>query len=626
MNMSKATDQRLVHLSRVLIGLPVLSLVLAGLAWLRFGIDMPWFDDWRGYAAGTIDSLEPSYLFQAINDTMSPVGLALDALAQRFLDGNAVAYQFLSMVAVLGLLLVLQWKLLNRALDSRFHVAICFLFTLLMLQPGSYWGLENLAYYQGLPLVFLLSALLLLSHPGSGSAWRGPALGLLGLLAGFTYISGAFAAFAAAIASLAMIGLCHSGPARRQLLRDGAWFAVASAVAVAAQFYFAVIELRETHPRLPLAFPHEAQFWAFYLGKLARSLLLTPKLPLASLVITAMACLTALVAAALLLRRVLASDATVQEKRVVSTYVPMGAMIAVYLVLVAAGRTNFRPPEVQGLLQIFGHGFTRFHFFWAALIWPWVVAALFALGSRLHWYGRSGRQLAATIGVLFALFVLLRGGFNHMKQQQLTAEGRAIVARCLLQELQKGGEVRCEGLLPPRGKEATPDSYPAYAYARKIGASFVRKFPILAHSSLRLETIVPFYRMDGNTATPRMHEIEALGQGRFRAIGNDPQIYIQTNQPQITRHCLVLDVEIEMRVASSDKAQIFFAPAGDSVEYGEANSMAAILNGDGGGFQTLSFRLVSDNGFFESMRLDPVTKPQVFELREIRAYCVRELL
>ncbi len=209
--MSTVTNPWRRRLEQVLVGLPVLSLALAALAWLRYGIDLPWFDDWRGYAAGTIDSLELDYLFQPMNDTMSPVGLALDALAQRFLDGNSVAYQFLSMVTVLGSLLVLQWKLLSRVMDSRLQVAVCFLFTILMLQPDSYWGLENLAYYQALPLVFILCAMLLMSGPVPGSGWRGPAAGLLGLLAGFAYISGAFGAFAVGVTSLLLARRFHSG-------------------------------------------------------------------------------------------------------------------------------------------------------------------------------------------------------------------------------------------------------------------------------------------------------------------------------------------------------------------------------------------------------------------------------
>ncbi len=59
--------------------------------------------------------------------------------------------------------------------------------------------------------------------------------------------------------------------------------------------------------------------------------------------------------------------------------------------LVAAGRTNFRPPEMHDLLEIFAHGFTRFHFFWATLIWPWVAAALLVLCLRVsHGWAGSG--------------------------------------------------------------------------------------------------------------------------------------------------------------------------------------------------------------------------------------------
>lgn len=613
------------HVGRLAVGLPVLSLVLGALAWLRYGIDMPWFDDWRGYAAGTIDSLDPAYLFKAMNDTMSPVGLALDALAQRFLDGNSVAYQFLSMVTVLGSLLVLQWKLLNRVLDTRWQAAVCFLFTLLMLQPDSYWGLENLAYYQALPLVFILWALVLMSGPDPGRAWRGPAVGLLGLLAGLTYISGAFGAFAVGVASLALAPLFHSDPARRRLMRDWAWFTAASGVTVAVQFFFSVLKFRGTHVGIPLALPNEAQFWAYYLGKLARSLLLPPGWPLSSLLVTVLACAVALAGAALLLRRAFAATATAQERRVASIYVPLGAMVLVYLMLVAAGRTNFRPPEMHDLLQIFAHGFTRFHFFWATLIWPWVVAALFALFPRAPLFGRAGPLWAAALVVVFAVLVFVGGGFDHMPKQQEIAEGRTSVAHCLLRELQRGGEVRCQGLLPPRLEtDPAPDAYPAYMYARKIGASFVRNFPTLPPSRRR-ETIAAFYNMDRGSAKPRMRGLEALGNGSFRSVGNDPQLYIQTNQPQITRRCETMDVDVEIKVSARDTLQLFYVPARDNEEYSEANSVITTMGADGASLQTLSFRLESATGFFESLRLDPGSRPQVLEIPSIKVYCVREL-
>lgn len=65
--------------------LPWLMLVANVLAWLRWGTDLPFFDDWRAYDERNALSLDPKRLFEAINNTISPIGLALDVFAQRWL-------------------------------------------------------------------------------------------------------------------------------------------------------------------------------------------------------------------------------------------------------------------------------------------------------------------------------------------------------------------------------------------------------------------------------------------------------------------------------------------------------------------------------------------------------------
>lgn len=612
------------RLATLLAGLPVLSLVLAVMAWLRYGIDLPWFDDWRGYATGMIDSLDPRYLLRPMNDTMSPVGLALDALAQRLLDGNSIAYQFLSMVTVLGSLLALQWKLLSQVMGNRLEVAVCFLFTVLMLQPDSYWGLENLAYYQGLPLVFILWAMLLLAGPAPGPAWRGPAVATLGLLAGMTYISGAFGALAAGVTSLVLIQRLYTGDERSHKRRDWLWFTAAAAATVALQVYFSMLKFRGTHAGIPLALPTEAQFWAFYLGKLGRSLLLPPDWPWTSLLITLGAFAIAVTAAMLLLRRATQPAGTDRDRRVASIYLPLGVLVGVYLMLIAAGRTNFRPPEMHDLMQIFAHGFSRFHFFWATLIWPWVLAAVLTLNVDRPWPGRMRAWFIPAAGASFAALAWVGGGFAHMASQHGIGEARTNLAHCLLRELQRGGEIRCPGLLPPQFADGAPDAFPAYWYARKIDASFVRIFPALP-AGKRRETIAPFFAFDAASPTPRVQELEALGNGLFRSLGRDPQMYLQTRQPQITRRCMTMDVDIEIKVSGRDTLQLFYVPAGDNEAYSEQNVATAAVGGTGGLLQTISFRLESETGFFESLRLDPVIRPQLLAILSVRVYCVREL-
>src|SRR3990167_1548275 len=108
------------RLSSVFIWMPIFSLTFSIISLLRYGIDLPYWDDWGPYITGNLGSLDFKYLFSKGNDTLMPVGYLLESLAFRYLSGNAIAWQFISMTSVLGLLLFLQWKLLLIALNDRF--------------------------------------------------------------------------------------------------------------------------------------------------------------------------------------------------------------------------------------------------------------------------------------------------------------------------------------------------------------------------------------------------------------------------------------------------------------------------------------------------------------------------
>ena len=609
--------------ARLLVALPVFSLSLGALAWLRYGIDLPWYDDWRAYNEGTLGSLKLRYLFGPLNDTLAPVGLALDSLAQRFLDGNSVAYQLLTMLSLLGLLLVLQWKLLHKTLGNTLETAVCFSFTVLMLQPGSYWGLENLAFHQCLPLVFILGALCLLAasdHPG---AWRGPAAGLLALLAGFSYISGAFGALAAGISLLAVAWFCFEGRARRELLRDGAWFTGGAAFATGCQLYFSVLKFRGTgtHAGIPLALPSEPPFWMFALGKVARSLVLPAGRPVLSLTIAVAVCCVATAAAVAVVLRARASEATPADRRLAAVYVPLAAMVFVYLMLVAAGRTNFRAPELTRLLDIFVFGFTRFHFFWLTLLWPWLAAVLIVIARRRFAPGSAAAGWVAGIGaLLLAALMLENGAYSHMKKQQQLAAERADAARCLLEELQKGAEVRCAGLIPPRFEDKVPDAYPGYWRARQRGASFVRSFPLLPDTKRR-DSIAPFYRLQADANSASTHGMQAVGPNAYRALAGGAQLLLDVGNASVMRQCAVVDIELELKVSAADSAQVFYRPVGVA-EFSAKYSSSLPVKANDHGFELLTFRLQSDAGFETALRLVPVKHPQALEIGDVRLYCL----
>ncbi|MEO7390780.1 MAG: GtrA family protein, partial [Ramlibacter sp.] len=543
----------------LLVGLPVLSLALNALAWLRFGLDLPYFDDWRAYDSGDIDSLEPTYLFQALNDTLTPMGLALDAIAQRLLDGNSIAYQFLSMVLVLGALMLLQWKLLRAALGDPLRAAACFVFALLMLQPGSYWGRENLAYQQALPLVFILAALWLGVARPWRDHWNFPAIFGLGLLAGFTYISGAFGALAAGTGFAVAAMLAPPHPGRVHFLRAGGALALAGAVTAGVQFVTAILPSQGgTHaPGVPMALPTQPDFWLYLLGKVGRSLVLPADRPILSLVLVLMA-LCGVVAATVLVARAVrmaAGDAG-SLLPLAAVFGAVSAMVGTYLLLVAAGRTNFRPPEVQAALDVFVFGFQRFHFFWASLVWPWVVAAAFFFADRRAVSGGGLRPyrpaLAVCVGVAVAVMIG-RGALDHFGHQRFESRPRQATAECLQSELQAGGPIRC-----PEWK--MQDLRNAYIYARHIGASFVQHFPI--HPVvLGVEFPAPWFRLGRDGDSVQARNMVQGAPSMYRG-DKDAQIYLEVGHVPEMARCTVLDVAGRLKSSQADTLTVYFREPG----------------------------------------------------------------
>lgn len=612
--------------TRLFVALPVFSLALGAIAWLRYGIDIPWFDDWRGYADGSIRSLSLAHIFRPMNDTMAPIGFTLDALAQRYLDGNSVAYQFLSMTVVLGSLLFLQWKLLKATLGNTLHAAVCFLFTLLMLQPDSYWGRENLAYHQCLPLVFILAGLWLILGTDQRRWWHAPALFALGGLAGFTYISGAFGVFAAGGTLLIVARICFSGEEKRDLIRHAGWFALAGVLASGIQFYFSILpSSKGTHAGIQMTLPHEAQFWAFFLGKVGRSLLLPVQMPWVALVSSLAACLTAVAVAVLVVRRARRPDSTGADRRTAALYISISALVLVYLLMVAAGRTRFRPQEMTDLLEIFGHAFTRFHFFWATLLWPWVVACLFVLAKNTAWFRRGQwASFVPTVGAaaIAALMMTDGGAFSHMHVHRDAEQGRAAVARCLMESLQQEGPINCMGLIPPRFTVSAPDAYGAYAYAWNTGASFVRYFTVLPNAR-RAERLPAFYQMSRVPGKIQIEEIDYLGDTSVRVTGSDPKVVIDMQQEEIAHGCAWLGVELDMRTGVDDSVQVYFMPVG-AQGYDESRSRSVAIKSSED-FRTLRFDMKSADGFEPTLRIDPATHPQYMEISDVRVYCRQRL-
>lgn len=592
------------------IGLPILSLAFNAISWLRFGLDLPFFDDWRGYASGEIHSLDLKYLFRPVNDTMVPVGFALDALAQRYLDGNPIPYQFLSMVAVLGSLLLLQWRLLQQALGNSQLAAICFVFTLLMLQPGSYWGRENMAYHQALPLVFILASLSLLLTESAKEIWRIPLVTIFSLLAGFSYISGAFGVLATGIALLFTCCFQSTSKLRNSIRNGGLVLTISGTFSSAIQF------LQSSKTRrgdFAIALPTDLDFWMFYLGKIGRSLALPQERPIISILISIfILTITLVLIFYFQLHGKYKKTTNTNHSHVGIIFTAIFSFVIVYLALISAGRANLHPPEIKNPTQIFSFGFYRFHFFWATLLWPWLAAALIVAGKEFSKATTIHIELLASTVAMALIPLMITGGvFEHALQYKTETFFRLPTIACLTTQLQKDGPINCPEF-------NMPDFRPAYAYGKSTNASFVRHFPILP-VALGSNEPEPWFRLTRDRKNVTMKDIsQNKGSDFLFTSGTDAQILFKTKNKM--EKCLHLDVKVNIQAKEADTAQLFYQSR-ESKYFLEERSLQLPVSKNTGKSEYLNFQLSSPSGFEDNLRLDPVSKAQDFNILEIEARC-----
>jgi hypothetical protein len=493
---------------------PILSLALNALAWLSYGIDLPYADDWRTYRDGTAYSLDPRVLFTPANDTLFAVGKTLDAVAMRYLAGNSVAYQFLSMVVVLGSLLYLQWRLLVRVLEDRVLAAASFTFTVFMLQPDSYWGMQNLAYHQALPLVCVLTTLLVITNTSTNIYIFAGQLLVVGFVSGLTYISGAFAVLTLAVILFLFARSLSSENVqleRRSCDVGAAVLFVPGVSCTFAQLWVILsVQKGEISAKVPWAMPYEADFWAYMMGKFGRALLLPPNSPKTSLAVTAFVLLISVVITAVFaLRLICGRLRTSQETRAAVVFISLHLIVFVYMALVAAGRAKLRPQTDQAFVDVFAFGFLRFHFFWATILWPWVVAALL-LWTKSWASDRFALAAAFFLPVLSLPLAAYLGAYNHAADYREKMKFRVSnEVSCIQAAIQRGSPIICPGT----GWDGDLSS--VVQFARVHGASFTRYFadlrPVampllpLADGPAMVEPIAAGEILPGTSITQRIY-------------------------------------------------------------------------------------------------------------------------
>lgn len=602
----------------LLMAIPFLCVAWGAVVWIQYGIDFPWYDDWRGYQNGNIQSLHLAYLFTPTNDTLSPVGLALDAIFQRVISGNSIVYQLVSMLVVLISILILQLSMLRRIFERDRHVILCFLFTLPMLQPGSYWGGQNLAYHQVLPLLFFMLAIWFVFFSGIRNFARQFLLVVLGLLSGFSYISGAFAFLVGGL-FLLIFSYWLMGGNKRNVFVCSVSMLSAGIVASSIQLMYAFGSFGSTHSQISIAYPTQFNFWMYLLGKLGRSLLLPVHHPWLALSTTLLAVIVIFLLVAFVFKNMafVGRDEN-NHYQAGFIFLTLFAVLGSYIMIVAAGRANYYSKEGEFFLTAFIAGFDRFHFFWLTILWPWVVAVLIKYSPKIS-NATNGRgfYIAAIVclGVMSGSNLWRHGAWHEMALQI-----RKPVYDCFAKSLNDSKAIRCERLLPYSEENGIKDATPAYLHAVKINASFLRYLPRIDDLS-RSSALVPFFVIDGIKDKLAFEDLARNDDGSLVAVGDFPKIIFRELPAKILEKCTRLDVVFESNAETDQYFQLFFQEYGRR-GYQEIHSKKTMLLPDENSVRKGEFRLVDVKGFASEMRLDVPKNINKFKIDKIKFYCV----
>ena len=606
----------------IAVGVPWLSFALNAVALAIYTIDLPFMDDWRAFSNGRLGSFDLAYLFQPANDTLYPVGKFLDSMFALLLNSNVVVYQLLSLLAVLGLILYLQQVLLFRLIDDRMIAAAAFFTTVLMLQPGSYWGAQYLAYHQGLPVVAILAILLLALKPQSWK--RDLALLAFALLAGLSYISGAFAALGVAVVLSAHAFV--PSPRRQDLLRAGIIVGTISLVTCIAQARVIIVSQggKVHRPDAPWTPPTDTDFWFYVLGKCGRAFALPPHQPATSLAITLLVLLIGIISAVYLLSPVWLRQKRAAEQNHAKWYrsqafsvvlLGIAAAVSIYLVEVGSGRAGLRPEQIHTDLEIFAFGFRRFHFFWVTILTPWIAAtALLALRKLIG----NGWSLNLASGGLVALvggLSLAQGGFAHASYYQQRGRAMTEGLRCMQMQIREGrSEINCPTVNPG-------DLMNGYLHGLRIGASFVRYLPDPGSLPFLAKEDAVLFRLAKNGATEdaRLHNASKVdGPTLSIATQNDPSLFVSLD-PARLRSCRQLQVVVDQEVERAGYIEVFYRTSSANKNRQKRSAKVAQTPGA----PEKSIVISSSEGFAPELRIDPVADAQKIVVKDIRVGCLR---
>lgn len=588
----------------IIMFVPVFIIFYYGIQWLRFGIDLPFYDDWRAFDFQEAGVFSLSVLFKSSNDTIYAVGKFIDFLALQYSGYNVVLYQFLTLLLCLGGIYLFIYLILRKFFEARV-LCISLISAVLIFQQDSYWGAQAVAYQQALPILFILIAIYVVVLEEMVSWLRTAIIAFLGVLAGFSYISGAFAVVTIGAVSLLVAYTSRSEVASRYW-QASIGFLLAALVTLPLQLrVILVVQKGAIHdPTAVWAWPWGSDFWWFALGMIGRSVgvygygdKLWLYLPVA---IAFFGIAVALLYSAL--KTVFLKNSSKRNVGSAYVYLCVACCIGVYMTMVAASRAKLGIPGEDSVYHKLVHGGSRFHYFWLTVLIPFLVANL--VEKYVSFGGNLTNLRAYIISLGIFMYAAFAGTFNYERQFRYTQTVAQESLQCIQQKILESKPIICLRTYPLELDKAIQ-------YAKSQNVSFLKY--IFFPPEVLESDLTSFSGLRKKSSNDSEIVIDAE---------NDPQLYFtltSRNRKELSS-CRELRITGAITSERSDYFQVFFLSQG---EYQYTEQESSVVGYQAGQDVLFDIKVASNSGFQSALRVDPGAGNGRYILRNLSFACDR---
>lgn len=425
-----------------------------GILLIKHGVDIPFYDDWRLLYTGEAGSFSPKVLFTHANDTLYATGRILDAFSFHILKYNNIAYQLISMIFVLSGLVWIKYKLLIYFTADKLLLSLSIMLMLFMLQAGTYWGFQSIAYHQALPLLSILSILyIIITKPIKNGYKKNIIILAVGLFGGLAYISGAVSLFVMTI-WLYMLTPFMPAPIKNNYSNSGIGLLLATIITLPLQLHVILIKQGGNTHRAdsPWAMPNDSDFWCYFLGKFARAIGFLLNSSMLAFTLSVIFIIVLLTSSVYLFYMAYIKNSLQDIKKFELFFIfsTLSLVVFAYVAIVAAGRANLRPPTVNSPLSIFAHGQRGFHFYWITLLIPWL--GLIIGGAIKTLLPIKNKSILTSLIIFIPIYITMRGGFFYLVEYN---NGGAFNHSAYLKEV---GIMKSQGVLCIHKKAISGDN------------------------------------------------------------------------------------------------------------------------------------------------------------------------